>query len=130
MKKEQREIYIELTELCGAMPCLACKYAEFEGCGSLCDGGDGYYICNHPVINLSFINKNEEDPEPGADCIGLTPKTKLDTLSELASTIIQNHIQEWAITLKKDSFEMDSVQYEGNEPKYTRYQYNIPVVTK
>lgn len=125
MKANQRKIYIELTQLIGAMPCLACKYSLFEGSGSLCYGVYGYYECNHPVCNLSYINSFEEDPEPGTDCYGFYPKTKLETLIELASTIIQNHVEEWAIKLKKDLFVLDTIQYDDNEQKYVRYRYPV-----
>ena len=133
MKKEQREIYIELTELCGAEPCLVCKYGCYEGGGTLCDGGEGYYECNNPIKNLSFINYHQECAEPGIDCYGFKPKIKLETLSELTSTILQNGIEEWQVELRKNSFKLDTIQYKDTEEQYAHYisyKYNIPTVTK
>ena len=132
MKAEDRKIFLELTEASNATLCLVCKYADFCGGGSICDGGDGYYECNHPIESLSFMNTWEEELEPGTDCYGFYPRTKVDTLVELASVIIENGIDEWSVDMSKTSFILDTIQYgeTRQKTKYIRYRYNTKVLLK
>ena len=130
MKANKRKLFVELTELSGAGLCLACKYAYYVGGGSsVCDGGEGYYECHHPIDNLSFMNTWEEELEPGTDCYGFYPRIDIDTLTEFASTIITNGINQWTVDLNKNYFELDTVKYSHNEEKelvteFTRYTFN------
>jgi hypothetical protein len=128
MKKEKRLIYNELLSECGAPLCLACRYSEFKGVGSLCDGGEGYWICKHPVENLSYIEKHEEDMPPDTDCYGFSPKVKLETLTEFTSILLINNVPEWAVHLGINSFELDTIDREDDNVKYIRYRYNLPVL--
>lgn len=127
MKAEKRKVYLELTKESNAPLCLACRYADWCGSGTLCDGGDGYYECLHPVDKLSFLNTWEEDIEPGTDCYGFYQKIDVETLTEFARTIIENGIDKWSVNLNKGSFELDTIQLDdnGQKTKYIRYRYNV-----
>lgn len=97
MKKHQREIYLVLAEEvnCGIAP--FCKYSSCEGSGSICDGGECYHVCEHP---LSVINEQEGDhgipcEEPGVDCWGFRPDYSLQDIADIVGIILVKGWTRW-----------------------------------
>lgn len=81
MKKEQREIYLDILRIGGLGLCNACKFAGFSGswcCAEL--------ECEHPLpaINGNGIGQDPWDVWNGSDCWGFRP-SKGYTLSDIAT---------------------------------------------
>ena len=91
MKKEQREVYVELAQVMNASLCTFCKYGswQMEGC---CEG---YNECQHPVEALSWEYVHEESLEPGSDCYGFKANMGVDLVADIAGAIISEGYDEW-----------------------------------
>ena len=82
MKKEQRQIYLDLTRLtCGYGLCNFCKHAEWSGY-SCCEAD---LNCTHPLYYrfdgksiLSFDHASEVWGED-KDCWGFSPSRSVET---------------------------------------------------
>lgn len=91
MKKQDRELYIELTREIGGNLCVFCKHAEWESSG--CD--EGYAVCVHPIESLSTQNVREEDLTPGDDCYGFTPNMPVFLIADIVGAIISQGWDTW-----------------------------------
>jgi hypothetical protein len=91
MKKEQRDIYINLGDEIDAPLCTFCRYAEFvsDGC---CEG---YAECHHPIEALSYQAIHEEDVEPGTDCFGFKAGLSVQLVADLVGEILTQGYREW-----------------------------------
>ena len=92
MKKEQRQIYIELGTEIDASLCTFCKYANFvnDGC---CEG---YAECEHPIENLSYQARCDEDLPPDTDCWGFNPSLSVSLVADIVGAVLATGWDEWA----------------------------------
>lgn len=91
MKKEQRLVYLELTDIMGASLCTVCKYSRWinEDCYG------GYSECQHPIEGLSWEHIHEEMLEPGGDCYGFRPNMKVRLAADLVGAVLSQGYNEW-----------------------------------
>ena len=92
MKKEERKVYSALVEAIDANLCTFCKYASFvsDGC---CEG---YAECEHPIDNLSYQCRYEEELSPGDDCCGFRPEFSVSIIADIVGSILVSGWNEWA----------------------------------
>lgn len=100
MNRQQREIYLVLTDEIGCQICTACKYGEFTG--SACD--DGYMECNHKLNDYSGFPLFEADGdlEPGMDCWGFKPNIQVQDLADIAGLVLAHGWDDWFWRVFKD----------------------------
>jgi len=91
MNKEERLVYIALTEEMKGSLCTFCKYGDWyaDGC---CEG---HNECQHPIEALSSENRNAEELEPGDDCYGFRPNISVSLATDLVGAIISQGFDEW-----------------------------------
>lgn len=96
MKKTDRKIYIELTDIIGTTLCMFCKH------GYWCSNGccEGYYTCEHSLNEI--ICFDGELPYPGSDCWGFRTTKSIDYIADIVSVILQNNFVEWNIVFDAD----------------------------
>jgi hypothetical protein len=92
MRRDQRQIYIELAKEINASLCTFCSYGEWEAE----DCCSGYNICNHPIDALSTENRCEEMLEPGSDCYGFHPDMPVALIADIVGAALVEGWQEWA----------------------------------
>ena len=85
MKKQAREVYIELTAEVDFSICAFCKYAECYG--SYCDGG-GELECHHPIGYR--LPAYDEDLTPNEDCWGFRPSHPVSLIADIIGIILEN----------------------------------------
>jgi len=92
MKKEQRQVYIELSDEINAGLCTFCRYADWvaDGC---CEG---YAECSHPLDSLSSQARFEEEMPPGTDCWGFSPHLSVSLAADMVGAVIAAGWNEWA----------------------------------
>jgi len=91
MKKEQRLIYLELSNEIECQLCIFCKYPSWERDGCC----EGYPMCEHPLWRVS--ENIGEDICPGDDCWGFYPSHPVQTCADIVGAIISQDYQDWAV---------------------------------
>ena len=84
MKKEQREIYVLLTDEVNYQLCTFCRFGHSFQCGEL--------ECKHPLQErlVPFNVYNYSWPEPGDDCWGFRPTHKVEVVADIVGIILAN----------------------------------------
>ena len=83
MKKQAREIYIDLSNEIVWSLCAFCRYSECSG--SICDCVE--IECHHP---LEQVPGHDEEPEPGADCWGFRPGYSVSFVADIVGICLQH----------------------------------------
>ena len=131
MKKDRRNVYLELAKEINASLCCFCRHGEPCDCGSsLCDeSDDGYYLCNHPIEKLSYANINELDCMPGDDCYGFTPSLTKPVFLELISILVSNKFTRWLYFIDDNSLDLQAGRFdetpEGNKIQYYKAKIEL-----
>lgn len=91
MNKEDRLVYVALAEQVHASICSFCRYGEWyqDGC---CEG---HNECQHPIVALSYENKNEDILEPGGDCYGFRSAIPTSVTADLVGAILSQGYDDW-----------------------------------
>lgn len=89
MKKEQRQVFIELAAAVNWTICSFCRYSWSEG--SICSD-TGFLECQHPIeiIGESFNDGNMSDA--GEDCWGFRPSVNASTVADIVGTILSESL--------------------------------------
>jgi len=92
MKKEQRQVYIELATEIDASLCTYCHYASWvaDGC---CEG---HAECKHPIDSLSYQERFDEDLSPDTDCWGFNPNLSVNLAADMVGAVLAAGWDEWA----------------------------------
>lgn len=84
MNREQRVIYLELTNEIGWSICAFCKFAEsLGGCG------DGM-SCEHPLGERGRLPAYDEDLSPGDDCWGFRPSNSVSFIADIVGIMLEH----------------------------------------
>ena len=97
MKKQQREVYLELSKEVDAVLCSFCKYSRWDGgCEEAsCD-------CQHPLEDYFSHSYGYYGLEPGCDCWGFRPVVRLADIADIVGIILGNGFREWSWDLTGD----------------------------
>ena len=101
MKKEQRLVYLELSDEAHTTLCAFCKFSG----GGDCESWDG---CNHPLNKEDYKtlsnhgNYWDSDPEPGEDCWGFRPKYPVDIVADIVGIVLAYKFGEWFYAMRGD----------------------------
>ena len=87
MKKQEREVYVELTNAGGHIICSLCKFAKSYGC-------DNMPGCEHPLQSVRDIGDTYYGIEPGQDCWGFRPEYDRETCVDMVGCWIQGKVAE------------------------------------
>jgi len=94
MKKEERVVYLELSNEIGCQLCIFCKHPSWEEDGCC----EGYPVCEHPL--QAIVDREEDSPlEPGSDCWGFYPSLPLQVCVDIVGAIISQDYWEWEVRL-------------------------------
>jgi len=94
MKREQRQIYLELGDIIGGGLDSFCKYAVHCSNGSICDEGETWLDeCKHPLkykfgFDSGFFDDTCECPM--TDCWGFKPKYTVSDIADIVGIILAN----------------------------------------
>ena len=81
MKREQREVYITLSDEINFTLCSFCKYEA---------GGCGVSECKHPLAYRFEDSWGYYGMEPGDDCWGFRPKFSVEDCADIVGIALQN----------------------------------------
>lgn len=85
MKKEQRAIYLVLTDEINCSLCTFCKHAEFTG--SLCEAIEN--DCRHPLKDKSWeFDKQVESAYEQGDCWGFRPAYPVEFVADVVGIVL------------------------------------------
>jgi len=87
LKKEQREVYIALTDAIDCALCTFCKYYR----GSYCDSCS----CEHPLSEFVSFPHFDDCVEPGEDCWAFRPSESVDYIANVVGTVLSEGYVEW-----------------------------------
>ena len=88
MNKQERKVYVKLTDLSGRILCSLCKFAKSsEYCGEMPE-------CNHQLWEVRNMGDTPYGICPGDDCWGFRPKYDLETCVDMVGYWIQGKVAE------------------------------------
>lgn len=95
MKKDQRLVYLELTNEINCQICTFCKYAEYESEGCC----EGYSVCTHTLRERVIkFGSYDEEPEPGEDCFLFRPDLSASMVADIVGAILSQGFNDgWGI---------------------------------
>lgn len=91
MKKDERLVYIALSEEINGTLCSFCKYGKWYSNGCC----EGHNECQHPIDELSYELKNEDMLYPGSDCYGFRTNISVNLAADLVGAIISQGFDAW-----------------------------------
>ncbi len=98
MNAEQRQPYLEVASLVAPL-CTFCHFSDYVGGGSSPCMDDGAWCeCHHPVDELSWQYRFEEDLPPGSDCWGFRPGFSMEMIADIVGMILAGGWDNWAFT--------------------------------
>ncbi len=99
MNAQQRRPYLAVIGLIdGGQLCTFCRFSEYVNGGSSPCMGEGYCECRHPIDQLSWQYRHEEDLPPRVDCWGFRPGFNMDVIADIVGMIIGGGWDNWGFT--------------------------------